>query len=173
MSEISVEPVKPRASSAKKGLAPRIRKLKLRHPELTDSEIARAVGCRPSNVSVVLKTFLGNSSELDLRNYQENQADIFDSVSMRLLASVSQKKIDKTPAVQAITGAAILIDKARLVRGQATGINVNVLLDAVEAIRARREHVHRNVETKDLQEIGTTRLVSDGNKVRVEHGKIP
>jgi hypothetical protein len=39
--------------------------------------------------------------------------------------------------MEAITGAAILIDKARLVRGQATGINVSILMDVVEAIRAR------------------------------------
>jgi hypothetical protein len=124
-----------------RGIAPEIRKLKLKYPELTDSEIARKVGCDPSNVSQVLKTFLGKHTSDDLRDYQDNQADIFDSVAMRLLSSVSQKKIDKTPAVQAITGAAILIDKARLVRGQATGINVNVLLDVAEAIRSKRSGI--------------------------------
>lgn len=128
-----------RQSSARKGLAPKIRKLKLKHPELTDSDIARTVGCRPSNVSYVLKKFLGNNSEEDLRQYQENQADIFESVAHRLLTSVTQDKIDKTKPMEAITGAAILIDKARLVRGQATGINVSVLIDVAEAIRMRRD----------------------------------
>lgn len=123
--------------AAKTGVAPRIRKLKLKHPELTGAEIAKRVGCTPNNVYCVLGTFLGDKSEAELRNYQENQADVFDTVAMRLLSSVTQEKIDKTPAVQAITGAAILIDKARLVRGQATGINVNVLLDVVDAIRTR------------------------------------
>jgi len=122
---------------AKTGVAPRIRKLKLKHPELSHSDIAKRVGCTASNVTCVLKSFLGSHSEAELRDYQENQAEVFDSVAMRLLSSISQDKIDKTPAVQAITGAAILIDKARLVRGQATGINVNVLLDVVDAIRNR------------------------------------
>jgi hypothetical protein len=36
-----------------------------------------------------------------------------------------------------VTSVAIVEDKARLVRGQATGINVTALLDVVEAIRAR------------------------------------
>lgn len=123
--------------AAKTGVAPRIRKLKLKHPELTDGEIARTVGCTRANVTTVLSTFLANHSEADLRQYQESQADVFDALAMRLLSSVTPSKIDKTPAVQAITGAAILIDKARLVRGQATGINVNVLLDVVDAIRTR------------------------------------
>jgi hypothetical protein len=40
--------------------------------------------------------------------------------------------------MEAITGAAILIDKARLVRGQATSINANVLIDLVRAVRAEQ-----------------------------------
>lgn len=125
-------------NTGKKGLAPAIRKLHLKHPELTHSEIARKVGCRPSNVTVVLKTFLGKNSEDDLRNYQENQADVFDALSMRLLSSLSEKKIAKTRVQEAVTSAAILIDKARLVRGQATGINVSVLLDLAKEIRSER-----------------------------------
>lgn len=121
----------------KTGAAPAIRKLKLKHPELTDSEIARTVGCSPSNVSVVLKAFLGANTRETLRDYQENQADVFESLAHRLLSSVTQEKIDKSKPMEAITGAAILIDKARLVRGQATGINVSVLMDVVEAIRLR------------------------------------
>ena len=41
--------------------------------------------------------------------------------------------------MEIITGAAILEDKARLIRGLATGINVNVLLDVAEAIRQKRD----------------------------------
>jgi hypothetical protein len=122
---------------AKTGVAPKIRKLKLKHPELTASEIAKAVGCSVNNVYGVLQTFLGDKSDADLRQYQESQADVFDALSYRLLASVTPEKIANTKPMEAITGAAILIDKARLVRGQATGINVSILMDVVEAIRAR------------------------------------
>lgn len=130
---VSVDPSK----RSHRGVAPKIRKLKLRHPELTDSEIARRVGCDPSNVSQVLKTFLGRKSEGELRQYQESQADVFDSVAYRMLSSLTENKINKMNGLQATTAAAILIDKARLVRGQATGINVSVLLDVVEAIRSK------------------------------------
>ena len=39
--------------------------------------------------------------------------------------------------MEAITAAAILEDKARLVRGQATSLNVSVLMDVVDAMRLR------------------------------------
>lgn len=124
------------------GKAPAIRKLKTRYPELTDTQIANKVGCTPSNVSVVLKRYLGASTEDDLRQYQENQADVYDSIAHRLLSSLTQEKIDKMRPVEAITGAAIMIDKARLVRGQATGINVSVLMDVASAIRDKRNAVN-------------------------------
>ena len=122
----------------KRGLAPEIRKTALRYPELSKAEIARKVGCTRGNVSIVLDTFLDTKSPEQLRDYQENQADIFDSLAYRLLESVTQDKLDKTKPMEAITGAAILIDKARLVRGQATSINANVLIDLVRAVRAEQ-----------------------------------
>lgn len=124
-------------STAKTGDAPRIRKLKLRHPELSHADIAKRVGCAPSNVTSVLKTFMGKSSEGDLRSFQESKADIYDALQHRLLSSLTQSKITKAKPMEIITGAAILEDKARLVRGQATGINVSVLLDVAEAIRSK------------------------------------
>jgi hypothetical protein len=122
----------------KRNMAPMIRKLKLRHPELTDSEIAHTVGCNPSNVACVLKTFLGNRSELELRDFQENRAEVYDSVALRLIGSLSQATIAKASALQLVTAAAIMHDKAALLRGQPTGINVTALLDVVEAIKASR-----------------------------------
>lgn len=133
---LSVEPARS-ISGKRKGLAPKIRRLKDKFPELSYGAIARRVGCSANNVSGVLRTYLGDNTVEELRDYQENQADIFDSLANRLLASLTRDKIEKTKPMEAITGAAILIDKARLVRGQATGINVNVLLDVAEAIRSR------------------------------------
>jgi len=137
---LSVEPVI-RPKQARTGAAPRIRKLKLRHPELSHAEIAKRVGCAPSNVTSVLKTFMGKSNEDELRGFQEAKADIYDALQHRLLASLTQAKITKAKPMEIITGAAILEDKARLVRGQATGINVSVLMDVVEAIKARGSQV--------------------------------
>lgn len=110
----------------------------LEYPELTEAQIAKRVGCSPSNVHQVLKAFLGKNSAKQLREFQENKADIYDALQLRTLKSVTEAKLAKTPALAAITGAAILEDKARLVRGQATSINVNALLDVADMLRSKQ-----------------------------------
>ena len=129
---------KPSTKASHKGCAPQIRALKMKYPELGPTAIARTVGCTPDNVSQVLRRSLGNYRPADLKEYQAYQADIIDSVAMRSIASITDAKLDKSPAVALGTLAAIMIDKSRLIKGQATGINVTVLMDVAEAIRARR-----------------------------------
>lgn len=119
--------------------AARIRRMKLQYPELSQAQIAARVGCNPSNVHRVLARFLGNHSEDELREFQENKANVFDSLQLRTLMSITDDDIAKAPLLPRITGAAILEDKARVIRGQATQVNVTVLLDAVQAIREMRK----------------------------------
>ena len=119
--------------------AAQIRKLALRYPELSNSEIARKVGCRPQNVSGVLSTFLAGHSEEKLRDYQQNRADIFDAVGMRALSSITDDTLAKAGFQQLVTGAAILVDKSQLLRGQPTSIHVSALLDVLDVIRERDE----------------------------------
>jgi hypothetical protein len=123
----------------KRGLAPLIRATKIRYPELSEAEIAKRVGCSPSNVHQVLSVFLHGHSEQELRDFQANKADIYDSVQMRALASVTQEKLRKSSAGSLVTVAAILEDKARLIRGQATSIHVHALVDVLDAISELRE----------------------------------
>ena len=122
----------------KRGLAPLIRSTKTRYPELSEAQIAKRVGCSPSNVHQVLTPFLHDHSEGELRDFQANKADIYDAVQMRALASVTQDKLRKSSAGSLVTVAAILEDKARLIRGQATGIHVSALIDVLDAIRQLR-----------------------------------
>ena len=121
----------------KRGLAPAIRKTKLRYPELSHAQIAKRVGCRANNVSAVRGKFLGTRSVEDLRDFQDNQADVLDTIQHNLLESLTPAKIAKASALQVATAYGILRDKAALLRGQATGINVIALLDVVEAIKQR------------------------------------
>jgi hypothetical protein len=123
----------------KRGLAPLIRATKLRYPELSEAKIAKRAGCSPSNVHQVLSVFLRGHSEQELRDFQANKADIYDSVQLRALASVTQEKLRKSSAGSLVTVAAILEDKARLIRGQATSIHVSALIDVLEAIRELRD----------------------------------
>ena len=58
-------------------------------------------------------------------------------MQMRALISVTQEKLRKSSAGSLVTVAAIFEHKARLVRGQATSINVQALLEVAELIRQR------------------------------------
>ena len=87
----------------------------------------------------MLRQFLRDATESDLRDYQANKADVFDALGLQLLQSLTPSKLEKASALQAVTAAAILQDKTQVLRGQATSINVTVLMDVVEAIRARRD----------------------------------
>ena len=118
------------------GVAPLIRRMAMDYPELGTRQIAQRVGCNPANVHRVLKRFLRDTDTVEsLREYQENKADVFDSLQMRMVASITQDRIEKAPLLPLVTAAAILEDKARTIRGQATGISVNVLMDVAQAIR--------------------------------------
>jgi predicted XRE-type DNA-binding protein len=119
----------------KKGLAPKIRKLSLQYPEMTQSDIARKVGCTTSNVSQVLKNFLDGCSSDDLLDFQTNKAEVYDALQKRILESVTHAKLEKVAVRDAVVAAAILQDKSQVLRGQATGINVVALLDVVKAIK--------------------------------------
>ena len=114
--------------SKKRGLAPAICRLHLRHPNLTGGQIARRVGCTRQNVHQVLHAFLDGHPEQELRDFQANKADIYDALQMRLLASITDEKLPKSSAKSLVIAAAILEDKIRLMRGQATGINITAAL---------------------------------------------
>ena len=132
---IPVNPIINPIPGRHKGKAPLIRKMKLRYPELSESQIAKRVNCSPANVHHVLKNFLGDHSEQDLRDYQENQADVWDSIGMRLLKSVTNDKLRKMQAYPAVIAAATAQDKARDIRGLPTGIHMTVMVDLLETVR--------------------------------------
>lgn len=117
------------------GAASQIRRLHSKYPELSTTAIAKKVGCSHQNVSEVLATFLKDTEPEQLADFQVNKADIFDSIQMKALASITQEHLANSSFMQLVTGAAILEDKARLVRGQATSINVTALLDVAKLIR--------------------------------------
>lgn len=135
-----VTPIKPvQVSGRRKGTAPAIRRMKINFPELSEAQIAKRVGCAPSNVHNVLARFLGTqNNESDLRDYQEGKADIFDALQMRMHTSITQEDIANASLRDRVVSGAILEDKARVIRGQATQINVSALVDVVQALRDMR-----------------------------------
>ena len=125
--------------SRRRGVAPAIRKLKDKYPEMSNGAIARKVGCSTQNVSGVLNSYLAGSSIEDLQDFQSNKAEIYDALQHRMLGSITQESIAKAPLMAVVTSAAILQDKSQVLRGQATGINVVALLDVVKAIKASEQ----------------------------------
>jgi hypothetical protein len=114
--------------------------MKMRYPEMSEGQIAKRVGCDPANVHRVLTRFLGDkNTEQDLKDFQQNKADIFDALQHRMVMSITDEVIDKAPLLPRVTAAAILEDKARTIRGQATQVNVNVLVDAARMLREMQE----------------------------------
>lgn len=121
------------------GAAPLIRKISLEHPEFSEGQIAGLVGCDPANVHRVLDTFRTKFSNIQLSDFQESKADIYDALQLRALMSVTDESLEKASVRDVAVAAGIWEDKARVIRGQATQINVSVLLDAVQAIRDMRK----------------------------------
>jgi hypothetical protein len=131
--------IKPRSSTRNTGAAPKIRRLKMRFPDMSEGQIAKRVQCSPANVHRVLKRFLGeDQSEEDLKSFQEEKANVYDALQQRALMSVTDAKLAKTAVRDLAVAAGIWEDKARVIRGQATQINVSVLLDAVAAVKEMR-----------------------------------
>ena len=114
---------------------------------MSQGDIARTVGCTPQNVSQVLSAFLEGCSGADLTDFQSNKSDIYDALQKRILESVTTEKLEKVAVRDAIVAAAILEDKARVIRGQATGINMIQLVDLVEAIKLKDSQSALNPRT--------------------------
>jgi DNA-binding MarR family transcriptional regulator len=130
----------PKVSGRHTGVAPAIRRMKTRYPELSEVQIAKRVGCDPANVHRVLKRFLGDGiTEVDHQAFKENTADVFRRVKHRILGSITDEDIAKASLLQRATAVGILHDKEQVLDGKATSISVNYLLDAVAAIREMRK----------------------------------
>lgn len=117
--------------------AAQIRSLAVRYPELSHSDIAKTVGCDPSNVPRVLNTFLGTKSLDNLEEFRADKTQIFEALQYRALSSITDESLAKANPLQLITGAAILQDKIQLMSGLPTSIHVTALLDIADMLRKR------------------------------------
>jgi|GEM_PF-3553289 hypothetical protein len=87
---------------------------------------------------------------------REELAVMFDSVAHRTLAGVTSEDIQKANLVQKMTSAGIAIDKAAMLRDQLPPtINVTVLMDVVEAIKAQHEseqaRLQQQIKTRTIE----------------------
>lgn len=121
------------------GASEHIKLLHDRFPRMGNSAIANKVGCDESTVRDVIARYARNCSLENLRDFQANEADILDAVRERTVASISPQKLANATYLQLVTGAAILMDKSRLLKGQPTDIHVHALMDVAQLLREKRE----------------------------------
>ena len=116
-----------------------IRKMATRYPELSQAAIARRVGCTEGNVSQVLKSYLKDTDLATIEDFRSDKSLILESFQHRTLSSITDADISKTPFIQRITAFAIMEDKIRLMRGQATSIQAHMIIDVLDALRSKEE----------------------------------
>lgn len=95
------------------------------HPTLNKSEIATV--CKTDHAHVIRTLQAYGLIKDDVDNYIKNRAVILAGMQYRLLSSITQDDIKKTPVGSRILAACQLYDKERLERGESTA---NVSYDA-------------------------------------------
>jgi hypothetical protein len=95
--------------------------------------VARVLGRSPHT----LKKFLRKPEILRQVGIQrEELAAMFDDITQRTLSGVTETDIEKASLLQKLTSAGISVDKAAILRGQATStVDVHVLLHIASMIR--------------------------------------
>lgn len=116
--------------------APTIIEVATSNPGLSSSEIGKIVGCSHVNVVNTLHRYGIDIQATD--DYKSKRADVFAGLQQRILSSITDDAIKKTPAIQLVTAASILYDKERLERGESTQ-NISVLVGAIKDLQAMRQ----------------------------------
>ena len=128
--------------SPKKGSkAGLIIKAKRDNPNMTTREIAKLADCDHTNVVRTLQRY-GIEREAT-EDYKSRRADVFAGLQERILRSITDEAIKRTPAIQLVTAASILYDKERLERGQSTS-NVDVRVTA--ALEVELSQIDQEIE---------------------------
>lgn len=110
---------------------------KTAHPKLTTREIAAIAETDHSYVVQVLQRY--NIEQKRVTDYKSNRADIFAGIQDRILSSITDEDIQKTPLGSRTLAVAQLYDKERLERGQSTG-NLAVIQSDIQSIKQSKLH---------------------------------
>ncbi len=110
-------------------------KTKSEHPDLTTREIAAVAKCSHVNVIETLKRY--GIERQPTEDFINHRADVFAGLQHRILKSITDEDIEKSPLGSRVLAVAQIYDKERLERGQSTD-NVNVLVAGLRELQARR-----------------------------------
>ena len=104
------------------------------HPTLSTPQIGAIVGCDHSHVVRTLAKYGVDQGQLEA--FQSKRGDIFAWIQHRLLSSITDEDIKKTPLGSRVLAAAQLYDKERLEKGESTG-NVAVMVGFIQQIQGK------------------------------------
>jgi hypothetical protein len=93
----------------------KIVELKTNNPNLTTTQIGKMVDCSHVNVVHVLQRY--GLAHREVKDFISNRANVFAGMQHRLLSSVTDADIKKTPVGSRVLAAAQLYDKERIERG--------------------------------------------------------
>lgn len=123
--------------------------INLKKKGLSYQQIADICKCSKQNIHARLSKF-----EF-VEDFQSNKATEYEALQYRVIKSIDDRCIQKTPFVQRTTAIAILEDKIRLIRGQSTqnsAINVQMSIEH----KAIAEEVIKNIKAKELEKVINT-----------------
>ena len=121
--------------------------LGLRAKRLSYGEIAKIVGL--SKQAVWMRIHNACDNDEDVEEYKSNRADYLAGLQWRILKSIDNADIKKTPFNLRVISAGILYDKERLERGQSTAIiDAGELTRDIEQIRAERDVLIQAIQLK-------------------------
>lgn len=101
---------------------------------LTEREIAAITGKSKTRIHQVLQKI---QNDPDFKDFQDNKAIYFEKIQHELVKNADRDAIKTMLNKRGMTDAAILEDKIRLIRGQATSyaaIDIRALISKVEEI---------------------------------------
>ncbi len=113
----------------------------------SNGEIAKIVGCSAQNIQARLANYDYNG----FKTFRERKDSVFERIQHELAESLNADDLKKMQARDRITGIAILEDKIRLIRGQATEISVN--FDALKAMQARQRELADKIRALEHGEV--------------------
>jgi predicted transcriptional regulator len=108
----------------------------------------RAIGTELGRCDKTIKKALTRSPEViqEVKDIKTELADSFGNLAQRMITSITDADIGKLDAYRRTLSGAVATDKMQLLRGEATSIDVHVLLDAVSAIKEMRDKRARGIE---------------------------
>ena len=122
---------------------------------LSQNKIAQTVGRSRHMVKNVLAE---PEIQRAVKDEKAELAAIYREKARTIVESISSADIDNASLQQKAVSTGILLDKSLLLSGDATSINVSVLMDVADAIRARHD-----AESKRLYEQMNARLSLPAN----------